>query len=119
MAGAAVLVLFVVLTALGPTTPAVANPPGFQSPVMGIELAATPEDVFGILGPPGHAGRPAAVAAMRRMTFADFPFLLAYASLYVGIFQALRARSAGPAWLLPTGWALAATMAGGDVLENL
>jgi hypothetical protein len=114
-----VLVLFVVVTVLGPTAPLVANPPGIQTPVVGLELAATPDDVFGIVGPDGHPGRPAAVAAMRLVTRADFAFLLAYASLYAGIVALLGARTAAPAWLGPVGWALAATMACADAAENV
>jgi hypothetical protein len=114
-----VLVLFVVLTAVGPTAPVVANPPGIQTPVVGLELAATPDEVFGIVGPPGHPGRPAAVAAIRLGTIGDFLFLLAYASLYAAIVQVLRARNAAPAWVGAVGYALAATMAAADALENV
>jgi hypothetical protein len=113
-----VLALFVVLTAAGPTAPVVANPPGIQTPVVALELAATPEDVFAIVGPPGHAGRPAAVAAMRFVTRADFLFLLAYPGLYAAIVQLLRARDAAPAWVGPVGYALVVTMAVADALEN-
>jgi hypothetical protein len=114
-----VLGLFVVLTAVGPTAPVVANPAGFQTPAVGLELAATPAEVFDVVGPPGHPERAAAVAATRFVTRADFVFLLAYSALYLAIVRVLRARSAAPAWVGPVGFALAATMAITDALENV
>jgi hypothetical protein len=114
-----VLALSVVMTVRGPGAPVVANPPGIRAPVLALELAATPDEVFRIIGPPGDPARPAAVAAMRAVTHPDFVFLLAYSTFYAGIFALLHARSAGPTWLAPVGWALAATLAVADALENV
>src|SRR5262245_4691186 len=92
LAGSVVLLLFVLGSVVGLTHPVTANPPGFATPVVGIELATTPAEIFGVLGAPGAAGRPEAVVGMRRALSIDMGFLMAYAALYAGIAFLLRAR---------------------------
>jgi hypothetical protein len=118
VAGAAVLVLTVVLLAVFPAAPVERNVPGFTSPVVGFELASTPEHVLGILGHPDDPARPAAVAAMNRGNRVDFLFMIAYPSLYVGIVSLLRARGRLSAGLGRFLLLLPAVMWLGDLLEN-
>ena len=118
VSGAAVLVLSVVMLLIFPAAPVERNVPGFVSPVIGFELASTPEHVLGILGHPENSARPAAVAAMNRGNRIDFLFMIAYPALYVGIVLLLRARGRLP---LPLGrflLFLPVVMWLGDLLEN-
>ena len=118
VAGTAALALALVASAVGPRAPVTANVPGFLNPVVGFELASTPEHVFRLLGRPGMPERDQAVRRMRRATALDCLFLLAYPSIYVGLglLFAARGRMAGSLALLLV--ALAMLMAAGDALEN-
>jgi hypothetical protein len=116
--GALVLMLSVVMLLMFPVAPVERNVPGFVSPVVGFELASTPEHVLGILGPAGHPDRPAAVAGMNRGNRIDFLFMIAYPALYVGIVLLLRARGRLPGALGKFLLFLPAVMWLGDLLEN-
>jgi hypothetical protein len=117
-AGSAVLVLFVLGAALGPRAPVTENLPGFANPVTGYELAATPAEVFGILGRPEAPGRAETVWRMERAIRVDFLFLLAYPAIYVGIGMLLAGRGAIARPGAGAVMALSAMMAVGDALEN-
>jgi hypothetical protein len=116
--GAAVLALTVVMLAVFPAAPVERNVPGFTSPVVGFELASTPEHVLDILGHPENPARPAAVARMNRGNRIDFLLMIAYPALYVGIVLVLRARGRLPGALGTLLLALPAVMWLGDLLEN-
>lgn len=118
IAGGAMLVLILLGAAVGPTAPVTANPPGFATAVVGVELAETPEEVFGVVGAPGAPERPAAVRRMQRALALDMGFLVAYATLYVALAGLLRARGRLGAGLTRAVLALAVAMAVGDALEN-
>ncbi len=118
VSGAVVLLLSLVMLVVFPAAPVEQNVPGFVSPVVGFELAATPDHVFGILGAPGDARREAAVVAMNRGNRIDFLFMIAYPALYVGIVRMLRVRgrlAGAVGWI---GVLLPGVMWLGDVLEN-
>jgi len=119
IAGGAVLVLFLVFQLVNPRQPVVSNTPGFKDPVAGFELASSPADVLGILGPPGNPGRADAVRGMRGGLYLDFLFLLAYPAFYVGIAVMLAARGALARGVAAAVIGLAVVMAAGDALENL
>jgi hypothetical protein len=118
VAGGVVFALFVVLMAIGPSAPVHRNPPGFASPVAGIELAGTPEEVSDILGRPGDAGRADAVHRMRLSLAVDMLFLLAYPTLVVGIVRLLAARGRLAWGAVGVVTSLAVLMAVGDAVEN-
>ena len=118
VAGAVMLVLSVVLLAVFPVTPARQNLPGVQSPIIGFELARTPEDVAGILGDPGTPERAEYAARMDRGNRFDFAFLLAYATFHAAIALRLAARGRLSRALLVVLLVLAADMALFDALEN-
>lgn len=116
--GAAVLLLTVAMLGVFPAGPVERNVPGFVSPVVGFELASTPEHVLGILGHPDNPARAAAVAGMNRGNRLDFLFMVAYPMLYVGMLLLLQARGrlpSGPARML---FALPVVMWFGDAMEN-
>jgi hypothetical protein len=119
VAGGAVLALFLVFQLVNPRRPVVSNTPGFRDPVAGFELASTPADVLGILGPPGNPGRADAVRGMRGGLYLDFLFLLAYPTFYVGIALLLAARGALGRRVAAAVIALAVVMMAGDALENI
>jgi hypothetical protein len=118
LSGAAVLVLSVVMLLIFPAAPVEQNVPGFVSPVVGFELASTPEHVLGILGHPENPARPGAVAGMNRGNRIDLLFMIAYPALYVGIVLLLRARGRLPHPLGRFLLFLPAVMWLGDLLEN-
>jgi hypothetical protein len=119
VSGAAVLLLSIVMLVVFPAAPVERNVPGFVSPVVGFELASTPEHVFGILGAPGAPGRPDAVRKMNRGNRIDFVFMVAYPALYLGIVLLLRARGRLPGAIGSLMLALPVVMWLGDLLENL
>jgi hypothetical protein len=118
MSGAAVLLLSIVMLLVFPAAPVERNVPGFVSPVVGFELASTPEHVLGILGHPENPARPDAVARMNRGNRIDFLFMIAYPALYVGIVLLLRARGRLPEMLARFLLFLPVVMWLGDLLEN-
>jgi hypothetical protein len=118
VAGSAAVALFAVMTVAGPSAPVVANPPGFATPVAGIELAATPEEVFAILGAPDAAARADAVRRHRLVLLLDLGFLVAYPTLLAGVARLLRARGRLGNGVTTLVTALAVVMAIGDALEN-
>ncbi len=92
VSGGTVLLLSVILLTVFPGAAVERNVPGFVSPVVGFELASTPEHVLGILGHSENPARAEAVARMNRGNRLDFLFMIAYPALYVGIVQLLRVR---------------------------
>ncbi len=118
VSGAVVLLLSIVMLAIFPVAPVEQNVPGFVSPVIGFELASTPEHVLGILGHAEHPARPGAVAGMNRGNRIDFLFMIAYPALYVGIVLLLRARGRLPVPLARFLLVLPVVMWLGDLLEN-
>ena len=117
-AGAVVLVLFVLGTLLGPRAPVTTNVRGFVNPVVGMELAAEPRDVFGLVGQPDSPARPDAVRAMRLATWLDYPFLVAYTALYLGIALLLSARQTLSGRFIVVLFAVPLVVALADALEN-
>lgn len=116
--GAMVLVLSIVMLATFPAAPVVKNVPGFFSPVVGFELASTPEHVFDILGRPDDPQRADAVARMDRGNRIDFAYMIAYPALYAGIALLLTARGRLPGPLATFLLVLPVVMWLGDLLEN-
>jgi hypothetical protein len=118
VSGAAVLLLSIVMLLVFPAAPVERNVPGFISPVVGLELASTPEHVLGILGHPENPARPEAVARMNRGNRIDFLFMIAYPALYAGIVLLLRARGRLPETLARFLLVLPVVMWLGDLFEN-
>lgn len=118
VSGGIVLLLSVVMLVVFPAAPVERNVPGFFSPVVGFELASTPEHVFGILGNPGDPRRPDAVARMDRGNRIDFLYMVAYPALYAGIALLLTARGRLPGPLAKLVLFLPVVMWLGDLLEN-
>jgi len=117
--GGAVVLLTVVLLTVSPSAPVERNVPAFTNPVVGFELASTPEHVFGILGRPGDPRRPDAVRRMNLVTEIDFAFMIAYSALYFGIVSLLRARGAVTGSVATFLACLPFVMWLGDLLENV
>lgn len=116
--GGAVLLLSIVMLAIFPAAPVTQNVPGFVSPVVGFELASTPEHVFGILGAADAPARPEAVRRMNLGNRIDFVFMIAYPALYVGIVLLLRARGRVAGGLARFLLCLPIVMWLGDLCEN-
>ena len=118
LAGTSVLVLGLVLLWVHPSEPVGENVPGFSMPVVGFELASTPEHVAGILGEPGSPERAVVAALMDQGTRIDFLFALAYPGLYVGLALLLDAHGNLVRGLGLLVHLLAVAMVVGDWLEN-
>jgi hypothetical protein len=118
IAGTLMLVLSVVVLGMFPALPARRNLPGVQSPIIGFELARTPEEVADLLGDPGSPERAEYAAQMDQGNRADFLFLLSYAVFHAAIALRLAARGRLPRGVLVALLVLAADMALFDVLEN-
>ena len=118
IAGAAMLVLSVIVLAMFPAAPARRNLPGIQSPIIGFELARTPEHVADLLGDPGSPERSEYAAQMDQGNRVDFAFMLAYAAFHAAIALRLAARGRLPRGVLVVLLVLAADMALFDALEN-
>jgi hypothetical protein len=119
IAGAVMLGFTVVALATFPTAPARRNLPGIQSPIIGFELARTPEHVADILGDPGTPQREEYAARMDRGNRGDFLFMLAYAAFHAAIALRLAALGRLTRGLLIVLLVLAADMVIFDGLENL
>lgn len=118
VAGTIVVLLSIAMLVIFPAAPVEKNVPGFFSPVVGFELASTPEHVFGILGNPDDPKRPDAVARMDRGNRIDFLYMIAYPGLYAGIALLLTARRRLPGPLAKFLLVLPLVMWLGDLLEN-
>ena len=118
VAGTAVVILAVVLLIVLPAAPVRENIPGFWSPIIGFELASRPGHLSGILGDPGTAERAEAARRMDLGNRIDFLLALSYAVFYVGITLLLAGRARISRGVELVLYALAATMAVGDCLEN-
>jgi len=118
IAGTVMLVLSVVLLGMFPATPARRNLPGVQSPIIGFELARTPEHVADLLGDPGSLERVEYAGQMDEGNHVDFIFLLTYAAFHAAIALRLGARGRLSRGLVVVLLVLAADMALFDALEN-
>ena len=112
------LIFSVVALTTFPATPARRNLPGFGSPIIGFELARTPEQVADLLGDPGTPERSEYAARMDRGNRLDFVFMLAYAMFHAGIALRLAALGRMRRSVLIVLLALALDMALFDGLEN-
>jgi len=118
IAGGAAVALTVVMLRVFPVGPVERNVPGFTSPVIGFELASTPEHVFGILGQPGDPRRAEAVRRMNLGNGLDYLFMITYPSIYVGIALLLRGRGRVQGGFARLLLFLPLVMWVGDALEN-
>ena len=118
LAGAVMMALTVVMLVVFPATPARRNLPGLQSPIIGFELARTPEDVAGLLGDFGTPERADYAARMDRGNWLDFAFMLAYAAFHAAIALRLAAQGRLPQGVFVVLLVLAADMLLFDALEN-
>lgn len=118
IAGGAILILAVAMLSIFPAAPAHRNLPGLVSPIIGFELARTPDDVAGILGDPGTPQRAEYAARMDRGNRIDFGFMLGYAAFHAAIALRLAGRGRLSRTFLVILLVLAADMALFDALEN-
>jgi hypothetical protein len=118
IAGTAMLVLSAVVLGIFPVIPARRNLPGVQSPIIGFELARTPDNVADLLGDPGSLERVEYAAQMDKGNRVDFLFMIAYAAFHAAIALRLAARGRLPRGVLNVLLGLAAAMALFDALEN-
>ena len=118
VAGTVAIVLMIVFLGLFPARALHQNLPGITSPILGLELASQPEQVFGILGFPGEAERADYVRRVDLGNELDFLFMIAYPALFFGIALLLGAHGSLARGVVILAGVLAVTMALGDALEN-
>ena len=116
--GSAIIVLSAAMSAILPRAPVRENVPGFVTPVVGIELASSPEHVWGILGHPTSSEYPEVARQMNLGLRLDFLYALAYPTFYLATaFLVITHGHIAPIWRVAL-LTLPAVMVVGDFLEN-
>ncbi|MBV6494596.1 MAG: hypothetical protein LDLANPLL_02629 [Turneriella sp.] len=108
-----------ILIFINPQKPAYALQHGVNTPIVGLEMAFTPYEVWNILGDPQTAQGQNIRAAFEKGVYVDFAYIFTYSLCYL-LLTWLLLRRHGVAW----GWLLVAAIlvvatAAADVLENL
>jgi hypothetical protein len=111
--------LTVALTIVQPTKPALVLQPGVSTPIIGLEMALSPFEIWNILGDPQTLTGQKIRAGFMLGTWIDFGYILSYSLCYLFLTWVL-VYSHGKSWL----WTLTAAIlvvgtAGADVMENL
>lgn len=99
--------------------PALVMQPGVNSPVIGLEMALSPYEVWNIIGDPQTITGQKLRAAFTLGTYIDFGYILSYSLCYLFLTWLLAFRhNVSWGWLLATAILVVGTAAA-DVLENL
>ncbi|MBN8221557.1 MAG: hypothetical protein J0L53_11575 [Spirochaetes bacterium] len=111
--------LTVALVVVQPTKPALVMQPGVNSPIIGLEMALSPYEVWNVIGDPQTTTGQKIRAGFTLGTWIDFGYILAYSLCYLFLTWLLVSRH-GVSWV----WTLVTAVlvlgtAGADVLENL
>lgn len=111
--------LSIILTVVHPTKPAHALPHGISSPVVGLEMALNPRQVWDVLGDPQSVEGQSSRAAFLLGTRLDFLYIAVYSLAYILLTLLMVSRQgAARSWIYATLVAVGIT-ALADVMENL
>lgn len=111
--------LTVALTIINPTKPVTALQPGVNSPIIGLEMALTPNQIWNIIGDPQSLEGQKSRAAFALGTWVDFGYILAYSLCYFFLTALMAIRQSANRGLLIAGAMLILITAFSDVMENL
>lgn len=112
------LILSLVLTLVQPTKPVTALPAGVNTPIVGLEMALNPAQVWNVLGDPQTSEGQKMRAAFDLGTRIDFAYIVSYSLAYLFLTLLLvRRQTASHGWLYLAISFIAVT-AFTDVLEN-
>ncbi|MBL8035149.1 MAG: hypothetical protein JNJ69_15710 [Leptospiraceae bacterium] len=111
--------LTVALTVIHPTKPVTVMQPGVNAPIIGLEMAFSPFEIWNIIGDPQTLAGQKARAAFVLGGYVDFAYIAAYALCYLFLTWILmRRHMASQAYLAFAAIAVVIT-ASADVVENL
>lgn len=111
--------LTIALTVINPMKPALVLQPGVNSPIIGLEMALSPFEVWNVIGDPQTLTGQRMRAGFMLGTYVDFGYILAYSLCYLLLTWLLVQRhNVAWGWLLLTAVIILGT-AVADVLENL
>ncbi len=111
--------LTVTLVVVQPTKPALVMQPGVNSPIIGLEMALSPYEIWNVIGDPQTIKGQKIRAGFTLGTWIDFGYIMAYSLCYLFLTWLLAFRHrAHWGWLLVTALLVLGTAAS-DILENL
>lgn len=114
----AMLLASLVLTLIHPAKPVQALQLGVRMPIVGLEMAWTPAEVWDVLGDPQTDAGQEARRAFALGTWLDFGYIVFYSAAYLFLSLLLISRhSAGRMWVILSAAVIAVT-AFGDIMEN-
>jgi hypothetical protein len=114
----ALLVLSIVLAVVNPAKPVKKLQPGIHLPIIGLEMAWTPAEVWDILGDPQSDSGQNARRAFALSTWLDFGYILFYSLSYLFLnLLLIHRQGVGRGWIILS-VAFIAVTALGDILEN-
>ena len=111
--------LTVALALVQPMKPVHVLQPGINSPIIGLEMAFHPFEIWNIIGDPQTLAGQKARAGFTLGTWIDFGYILAYSLCYILLTALLVYRQQAHRGLLVFGVAAIAIAAAGDIAENL
>lgn len=112
-------VITIALLIIQPTKPAHALQRGISSPIIGLEMALSPYEVWSILGDPQTPFGQSTRAAFTLGTYVDFGYILAYSLSYLLLTWLMAYRQSAHWGLLLVTAVLVVVTATADVIENL
>lgn len=111
--------LTVALTIINPTKPVTALQPGVNSPIIGLEMALNPTQIWNIIGDPQSVEGEKSRAAFALGTWVDFGYILAYSLCYFFLTALMAFRQSAHRGLLIAAIICILITAFADVMENL
>jgi hypothetical protein len=111
--------LTVTLALVQPSKPALVLQPGVNSPIIGLEMALSPFEIWNIIGDPQTITGQKVRAGFTLGTYIDFGYILAYSLCYLFLTWLMAYRhNTHWGWILATALVVVGT-AVSDILENL
>lgn len=115
----AFFILTIALTLVNPTKPVRAMQPGVNSPIIGLEMALQPYEIWNIIGDPQTQNGQKSRAAFMLGTYIDFAYIAAYMLCYLFLTWLMVARHSASRLLLYAAALFALITGAADVMENI
>lgn len=115
----AFFILTVVLTLVNPTKPVRALQPGVNSPIIGLEMALQPYEIWNIIGDPQTQNGQKARAGFMLGSYVDFGYIAAYMLCYIFLTWLMVTRHSASRSLLYAAVLFALITGVADVMENI
>lgn len=115
----AFFIITIALTLVNPTKPARALQPGVNSPIIGLEMALQPYEIWNIIGDPQTQNGQKSRAAFMLGTYIDFAYIAAYMLCYIFLTWLMVTRHSASQLLLYAVILFALVTGAADVMENI